>query len=295
MRNVRMLVGVAAVATAGCTVNPKATMLEASSHQTVLAHRANVVGTFYMQASRLDIAFKNAAEAGKPPKWGLTVASEPVEAVDRRFLLLQSSDLMSRTTLVVAKRPNTDLIASIGSEVTDNRIALIQNVAAIAKVAIGFAVSGAAPLNKPFSTRWSLTDPGDFVAATSSQEGWMAWKHSTMPTLTIRVGRAPTTATSYSAGLLKPRMNGVYHSACRPVIVAYKAPDGEEFEWIGKIADPNSVEFSALPRKGKVEFHSQCGVSITNEKDPSSTPDAIAAAAAAQAAAVIEAYKKAQE
>lgn len=278
---------------AGCTVNPKATIVQVNNGEQVLQRQQDSVATFYMQASRLDITFKNTADEGKAAKWAFTVANTPIEATGRRFMLLQHSNLLSRTTLVVAKRPNTDLISSVGSEVADNRIALIQNIASVAKVVVGLAVStNVAPL-QAFTTRFELTQPGDFQTATSATSGWLAWKHKDHDTLTIQIGEAPVTALAYNPTLLRAKMGGLFSSACRPVIVSYTAPNRAAYEWRGKIADPESVEFAALPRKGKVEYHDQCGTSITNEKDPTATPDAVIAAAVAQAAAIKEAYDKA--
>lgn len=50
-----------------------------------------------------------------------------------------------------------------------------------------------------------------------------------------------------------------------------------------------------MPRKGKVEFHAQCGVSVTSEKDPTASLDAVVATGVAQGIAVIEAYENAKK
>ena len=277
-----------------CTVNPKATQMEVASGNEVLQH-PNAVAAFYMQASRLDISFKNTAEEGKPAKWAFTVANSPIEDTRRRFLLLQNSDLFSRTTLVAGKRQNTDLISSIGSDVTDNRVALMQNVGSVAKIAIGLAVSATAPPIKPFTTRFELKNPDKFQPATSTVQDWSAWTHPDIDNLAVQVGPAPVTSLDYQPGLLQPKMNGVFASACRPVIITYTAPNGVDYEWRGKIADADKVEFTAMPRKGKIEYHDQCGSSVTSEKDPTKTTDEIVAAAVTQAAAVKEAYDKAKD
>ena len=288
-------IGIIVAALCGCAVNPKATQIEVSSGDHVLAAQSNAVATYYMQGSRLDIAFRNTAEKDKPPKWTFAVSNTPVEDTRRRFLLLQNSNLLARTTLVAAKRQNTDLLSSIGSEVTDNRVALIQNAGAVAKIAIGLVVSGQAPdPNSPFTARFELTEDSQFTVATADPN-WKAWRHKDQPNLTVRVGPPPVTALVYQPALLRSGMQGVFAAACRPVIVSYKAPDSSEYEWRGKLADSDSVEFTPLPRKGKVEYHDQCGTSVTNDKDPTKSTDDIVAAADTQAAALKEAYDKASK
>ena len=278
----------------GCTVNPKATIVEVTSGDQVMAQR-DAVAAFYMQGSRLEMAFKKISAEGKPEKGALTVASVPIEATARRFLLVQNSDLFSRTTLVVAKRANTDLIASLGSEVQDNRLALIQNVAAVAKVAVGLVVAASPPPLAEFTTEFELANPVEFTAAAAVDASWRAWKHSKDDNLTILVGPTPVTAKPYSADLLRPKLVGIFSAACRPVVVDYSASNGQTFQWRGKIADPDFVEFTVMPRKGKIEYHDQCGTSVTTEKDPTQSNDAIFAAMAAQAAALKEAYDKANK
>lgn len=294
MRAVSLIILMGALTS--CAVNPRATQMEVTSGEQVLAQQNNVVAAFYMQASRLDISFKNTAEPTKPDKWVFAVTDTPVEDARHRFLLLQNSNLLARTTLVAAKRQNTDLISSIGSEVTDNRVSLIQNVGSVAKIAIGALVSRPGtplPANNPFTARFELTDPGKFVTTGSSKPGWQAWRNTDRDGLTILVGPPPVTALPYQRSLLESGMQGVFSAACRPVIVYYTAPDKSEFEWRGKLSDADSVEFTALPRKGKIEYTDQCGTSVTNEKDPTKTTDEIVAAAAAQAQALKEAYDKA--
>jgi len=106
--------------------------------------------------------------------------------------------------------------------------------------------------------------------------------------------RIRQSAVSFSESLFGTRTTGLFVSACRPVIVRYSStPEEDEHKWQGKVADPRFVEFMALPLKGKVEFHGECGASVTTDSDATTTPDALLAAAAAQAVAVAEAYKAA--
>lgn len=214
-RPIASALAVTALSLTGCEVNPKAALHPVSSYQDVFAQDGALAATFYMQGSRVEIAFKNTAEAGKPARYTFTVADIPVEDMRRRFVLLSRSDLWSRTTLVVAKRPNTDLIASVGSEVTDRREELIRNVAGIAKAVLGVAVaSGGAPLSD-FSATWTLRGDSDFEAPKDDAE-WLVYTSTKHPGLELRLGRPPVTAIAYSPKLLGPPLAGIHFAACRP-------------------------------------------------------------------------------
>ena len=102
------------------------------------------------------------------------------------------------------------------------------------------------------------------------------------------------TATPVNTVTFGTARGGIFASACRPVVVTYSLQTGDQ-EWRGKIADPTSLEYIPFPAKGKIEFQTECGASVTDEKDTTGTPDAVLAAAAAQAVAVAEAYKRSKE
>jgi hypothetical protein len=293
-------------ALAGCEVSPKARTVEvwrssagSGGQQPLSANEKKAVAAFYLQASRLDI---DVHQTEDKKDYVLTVANTPVESTDHRLLLVSDDDLFSRTNLNVAKRPNTDLIASIGTDLVDNRIGLINNVASVAKVLIPFVGAGSPTFKvfdpievfDPIKAKWSLKDAPDFIQ-TGGQNVWTYRSTG----LVVTVGPAALTARPYSTGLFAQTRSGVFMAACRPVTVSFAVDEKagvskKEYVWRGKIADPEKLEFVALPRKGKIEFHSECGASVTAERDPSATPDAIAAAAAAAAASVIESSRKAK-
>lgn len=321
---------VVSVGLAGCAVNPRSMIVEATSPEDVTSHSSGMVAAYYLPKTQLDISFKKPAEVaaapaavkdggstatpqgktqpgkevaqGTPGKatssgpWTLEVKNSQVEDASHRYLLIQKSDLLSRTTLNVSKTENTDLPKEIGSEVVDNRATLITNVAAVAKVGIGLLVSSerAATLTEVTAT-WP-GPVGTFDVTTA--DGSDTYTHKTVTALTVVVGPPPVTAYTYDrARILYGRTgNGFFYSACRPVVVAYDPGGGaERYVWKGKVADPAWQEFIPYPRKGKITFHSQCGSSLATEKDPNQTTDALISTAAAQAAAVVEAYEKAKK
>lgn len=357
-------------------VNPRVTMTEARSPGDIVARRENLVTSFYLQGSRLDIALRPtaapapaAAQGGggagagatsgpsgrartgagstasaasgaatqaaqtspqRTRPYELSVAHAAIEDTRRRFTLQTNSDLISRTRLVVAKRENTDIIQSIGSQVTDNRATLINNIAGIATRGIGLLVSGrdANSGGQGFDVRWSLlraerpttgwrrepelpaepdptssSDPAANASETPAAatpappavyRGREIWRHDDAGlNFRITVEPPPVTATLYDASLFGRSLNGIYHAACRRVRVEY-VEAGINYRWEGVVADPNFLEFTPFPRQGKIEFHPQCGVSVTQEGDPTTTPDSLVNTAVTQAVAVITAIEEAR-
>ena len=280
----------------GCAIAPKALTVEATDYETVRANSKNLVASYYLQGSRLDIEFQP-ADAKKAATF--TVASAAAEDTTHRLLLVSQRDLLSRTNLSVTKRPDSDMLSSVGSELVDNRTALITNVGTVLKTVIPLAalVNGDKP-PEPLRVSWSSLDahPGfNAVAGATEPRGGkkdgQIWRYGSTD-LTVEVGPTPVTAERYSNALFAGQKTGLFAATCRSIIVRYTS-QGVDYSYRGKIADPSQVEFVPLPAKGKIEFHDHCGVSVTSEKDSVATPDAIAATAATTAVAVLDSYKKA--
>ena len=318
------------VVVSSCAVNPKATIRPVSTMQDVIDNSSNASSLFYLRGSKLNISVQpeqtgrskegkgNDSKGQSSGKLNLTVTPSLIEDRSSRFVLLQNSDLLSRTKLNVSKLENTDLISEVGVEVTDNRENLIKNLGSIAKTGIGFLVSGSgtAPseeAKKGFQFDFDTvnrivpglqcktddgmpcptTGDGSFVTditGTWTGENYTNFKIevSPPPITSMPVGRTTNGKPDLTSlgQILTPNIGGIFHSSCRPVTVTY----GQQ-KWSGKVADSTFIEYTPLPRKGKLKFHSQCGVSATTEKDSSKTADAIAATAASQLESVIKAIQ----
>lgn len=297
----------AALLLGGCAVNSTVRYQAASDPMAVAAARHDLIDSYVLQKNELRIEFKNTAADGKPPNFDLSVVNTKLEDQSRRLMLLRGDRFWTRTTLNISKVENTDLVASVGVEVEDRRIELIQTGGAILKNLIPFApgVAGQGtpvPVCGDFPKSPCSFVPTDSLTTMKKEKAsigdksvfWFEW------------GAISSTAEESDTvlpNLSRQRRNGLYYAACRDFVVRYVEPvaaggkvptQAKVYEWRGKIADPRYVEFVAFPRKGNVRMHAQCGVSTTSEKDPTKTTDAVISEAITQAIAVRAALDKAE-
>lgn len=305
---------------AGCTANPTVRYHVANNPDDVQAVRGQMIDSFYLQKNRLTIEYKNKAAADKPARYELTVDDTRVEDQTRRFLLLRGDRLWTKTTVNLSKVENTDLISKAGVEVADRRAELIQNVSGIAKQLASLGTLAVAEESctqeiKVTPCVWELTPEeaasreggGKDLVTGPPEEG----KRPSQ--LRVDWGAVPFTAEAVDAVITRlgtTRHNGLYYAACRDVAITYypaapkpqvRDPAAQQNQlrdrlvWRGKIADPRWLDYVAFPRKGSIETHSQCGVSVKTESDPTTSPDSLLNTAVTQAVAIREAIKKADE
>jgi hypothetical protein len=217
---------------------------------------------FYLQGSRIRIQPADA----KPRGYG--VSSEPAESTDYKLALQHDDDFWVTTKVNITKFDNTDLISEIGTEVTDNRIKFIEAAAGLAKTAISdFVAAGPKgieekdlPLEIDLNSLLRGHDnPGAFTLATTSG-------------VSIDIGSIPPDAIPFSKLPPEFSSHALIYSACRSDEV--RATINEEKRTISidetvKIADPNYVQSVHLPSSGKVKMHSECGVSVTTDREES--------------------------
>ncbi|MBR7619968.1 hypothetical protein JKL49_11260 [Phenylobacterium sp. 20VBR1] len=283
----------------------------AESGADVTAVRGKLVDSFYLQSNQLTIEYKNVAAADKPVRDELVVTNKKTEDKGRRIMMLHDDPIWTKTTVNIVKTDNTDLISSIGVEVTDRRSELITNSATVIKTLVPLFAAAAGGTPKVCdgvdpATAPCVWQPG----APSGPARNLVVKMEPPSKTAIALDDTPTAYESVAKG----RLNGIYYAACRNLKISYfpeatvaaaeaaaKAAGKSEaagtptaaLVWEGKVADPHYVEFIAFPRKGSVTMHSQCGASVTAEKDPTATADALISATVAQAMAIKDAIDKA--
>ena len=290
----------AAMLLGGCVANPTVRYAEANSPEAVAEAAPHLIDSFYMQQSGVMLGFRSAGASGKdsPPGLVVTVARQQDER--HRLMLLRGDKLWTRTTISLAKVENTDLIESAGVEVEDRRVALIQNFAGAVRTAS--LLLGASPgFSEPIYLKdcsgfpdqdCTLEQPGELHIPREGGEavaprGSLKVRWSAVP-------QSAVSAASFYASLGSRPANGLYYSACRDLDISY-AEDGGTGDygqpvqrihsWHGRIADPDWIEFVAFPRKGGIRMHSQCGVSVTSERDPTRPADEVLGALIEQAIA----------
>jgi len=301
----RRTVPLLAIALGGCAADPSVRYVEASSPQAVAQAGDRLIDSFDLQRNDIHIELRNNAAAGKPPDLDLEVTDMRAEEPELRLMMLRDDKLWTRTSVSLAKVENSDLIDSAGVAVEDRRAELIQTAGAAAKLFASIAPaagpdSGPREEIKRFEGCGGFPErPCDLMRASEVGVPRAAQKESGPSGLWVTWGPVPATAipiSEFKEQLTSRHVHGLYYSACRSLEISFtyfdlnSTPVREiDFRWKGKIADPRWVDFVRFPRKGSIRMHSQCGVSISNEGDPTQSNAALIGAAIAQAAAVRQA------
>lgn len=296
MRRIFLLAGLMGLS--GCAADPSVRYVEATSPAAVADAAPKLIDSFYLQRNDVGIALHNSAADGKPPNWDLLVTDVRAEEPAHRIMILRDDNAWTRTNVSLAKIENSDLIDSAGISVEDHRAELIETVATAAKTLVPLMV-GASP-----GEQENQSIPGceniAMRACTLPQPSELGISHAAAtrgdPSLRISWGAVPASAlptATFIAQLGTRHVHGLYYAACRGLEIRAVGegptngyPQQAIFSWKGKIADPRWVEFVRFPRKGSIRMHSQCGVSISSEADPTQSTAALITTALTQAAAV---------
>lgn len=279
-----------------CSADPTVSYKVATGPGDAVANQSKLIDSFYRQRNELTIEFKAPKDDKAPPE-ALVVANRRLEDTRARIMMLRADPFWTQTTVNLTKVENTDLIATAGSEVTDRRNDILTNAGAVLKLVLPLALGAAAKANAPPCPDEITAKP--CVWSLPLSDDGTGKELELAPTLNIKWGAAPKTALPLAGGqyddFIKRPQHGMLYSACRDVTLTYTAAgtvNKAVFTWHGKVADPNFLEFVAFPRKGEIDFHSECGVSVKTEKDPTLTPDALIATTVTQIFAVKDAIDK---
>lgn len=232
--------------------------------------KGDEIDSFYFQRSIIKIdrvGTKKTAEGTEVDDVNAT--SIPAEFTDFKIGIRRADSVGVKTNLNVSKRPNTDLVSEAGVEVVDTRVDTITKIGSIVTkvVPVAFdAEKGLEPsaLPKLIQTQVLLKGVGR-----AAKEGVDA-----SDGVTIDFGPVPPDAEGIDKLPSKFVATGIIYSACRQATVSFKYK-GNNYKQAVKVADPNFYERVAFPVKGKISFHTECGVSVTSEKDTGVSPNAV--------------------
>ncbi|WP_457097858.1 hypothetical protein [Lysobacter sp. P5_B9] len=271
--------------------------------------------TFAFQDSVIIIDAKRDEKGNALEPLQLTVTSVPVDYTDYKVAMYRRGSLGVKTNVVISKYENTAMPKEVGSEVVDTRIDLIKQIGGLLVTAVTFSE----PESKveKFPKRINVSsllrnsdDTGKGKVVESDEE----------PTVEINVAAVEKDAMQVpkkgdpNDSLFGHTTSNFYYPACRTatvtVTVECKTPDKtvDGKKVVGKtesckqdlppvkISDSRFLQSVNLPQKGKIVMHSQCGVSVSTDKDSGvSSNAAIVAELAKQVAAVKEAVDKKNE
>lgn len=271
-----------ALTISACSVAPTVRYTTINSSNDTTGNEADF---FYLQSSTVSVA--STRDPVSKAITDFSIQSTPIESTSKRLSITRDDPFYAKTTMNITKLPNTDLIKEIDTDVKDHRIAIITTVGTlISKVA-----AYAANVNEIDESKLPLKIDMTQSMSTTGRESRILHDSNGITTI---LGPVPTEAKPVSE-LPTNKVNYAIYAACRQATVAFKH-EGIVYSKNLKISDPRYFQYVAFPVKGKVAFHSECGVSTTNEKDASvSTSSEIADALVIQGKAIKDAIDAAKK
>ncbi|NHZ33380.1 hypothetical protein [Massilia rubra] len=282
----RTAVAACALMLGGCAVAPSVQYRKIASPGDV---HATMFDAFALQQSHIRIDGGQKGKTGKLDPASLTMTSIPVEYEEFKLGVEHADAWGVRTNLNLKKFDNTDMVQEAGTEVVDNRVELITKVGGILVKAAGLDAKGLGLSNLPMIVR-----PLPIMVAERIERD--ARSGVAVPGATIDFGALPRDAQAISALPLSGKVSAFVYAACRSATVRVSLGDAGHFTKTVKISDPRYFQLVNFPVKGKITAHSECGVSVTTDKDPGTRSGLdIAEALVTQAIAIKEAIAAAKE
>lgn len=284
---------------AGCSSQPKA-FYEIPPAQGALIKGEKYTGDweglpkFTLAKSQLVFSY---IDKEKKPAQMISVPAEAESLTNypTRFLLRQDDPWGVDTHLKVTKRDNTELLASIGTEVEDKRVKYIEAGAGVLVGLIGAAALDGSTVNLPISIdsykmlQLLASDRKAVSDATGKIEG-----PSGKIDFKISFGEVADDAIDVSKFASKASTESqktIFYSACRNVSVTFvNGPLGEQ-TFSATVADPRYVQTLKFPEKGSIDFHTSCGANTTSSPSGASSSIDLVNAVIAQTKTVREAWK----
>jgi hypothetical protein len=216
--------------------------------------------SFSFQQSLVKVDAKKDDKGAPLSPLEIVSVSVPIEFPDFKIALRRADSFGVRTNLNITKFDNTDLIKEVGTEVVDNRVDLIGKIGGILAKVVAFSGDvKAADLPVVINTYKVLLgnkiEGGAIRDVPSGQSG-----------ITLDFDALPKDAKPMSDFPVGKKASALYYSACRNITVKVKLSTGVYSQSL-RISDPRYFQVAGLPIKGKIVMHSQCGASVTSEKD----------------------------
>jgi hypothetical protein len=262
---------------------------------------------YFLQHSRLELSLTESSQEGsgdapavKTPV--LTFKSTPVEDASRKLAISPNKNWQGVTTLSLVKHANSDLVSSLGVEVTNDVIANIGELGAIIVKGVPLLslMGAAAETERPClaSNGTALKYDANLSDKSGASETFVIQGNAREPAkdcVRILVDRIPPDAMPYDELPTLASTDSFYYAACRKVSIRVEHR-GQTLQVEGRISDPRFVQAVKFPAKGALTMHSQCGVSVTSEKAANqTTASAIVEALATQGKAIKDAIDAAKK
>lgn len=286
---------------AGCSVIPEVKYKQITQG----ADMKDMADAYYLQRSIVSIEASTQQKTNtKDQKLAVTeivVRSTPKEFRDMKVGIKPIEGWRTKTMVNVTKMPNTELVASIGSEVEETLSKHITEYGgAIAKVA-ALAVSFGAMRDRDVcihSDKQPITLDLATVIKDKTQNKFKG--HSDQQCIEVELGDYPvdavdTKSDSGSLNLPTDNTSYFYYSSCRDATITIHQDAESTVVKTVRISDPSRVQRVQFPAKGSIVMHSECGVSVQTEKTSGNPTSAVIEALATQGKAIKEAIDSAKD
>lgn len=261
----------------GCTVLPSVEYRAITTPDDM----AGMTDAFYRQQTKIEISVVATNTAGATAG-ELLIVSRPAEYRASKLGIKALTDWRSSTVVTLNKYPNTDLINSIGIEVTDITAKAITEYGGAFVKLIGLGVSGEAPqpciVSGPTLTLVVGPQGGTFDGNNPEKKGCIS----------VTLGALPPDAMPADKLPMNQQTHNFYYSACRDATVTIKQATSDVVKTL-RVADPSHVQFVQFPPKGTITSHSECGVSVQTDKAAVDNGAAVVNALATQGKAIKDA------
>ncbi|WP_123961362.1 hypothetical protein [Dickeya fangzhongdai] len=189
--------------------------------------------------------------------------------------------LFTKTSINITKVDNTDRVKEIGVDTEDNREKIIKEFGALAVAGTTLVARSTSRKTLPVAK----TDTAQ-TEVVNIDDAILNRNHESLPLFRdynaeITLGSVPVDAipaawiTQSSAENLDKIKHHFIYASCRDAVIKIRKDKIVQETIYARVSDPRYVQAVALPVKGKVTTHSQCGVSVVTEKNSQSTDTAV--------------------
>ncbi|WES88425.1 hypothetical protein OHJ28_12750 [Dickeya fangzhongdai] len=191
--------------------------------------------------------------------------------------IVPKESLFTKTNINITKFDNTDRVKEIGVDTEDNREKIVKEFGALAVAGITAIAWSDSPTTKSDTVQTKFVNVDDNILNSNNGKINLFRDYDAEITLeSVPVDAIPADWVTHSSAenLDKIKHHFIYASCRDAVIKVKKAGAVEETVYV-RVNDPRYLQAVALPVKGKVTTHSQCGVSVVTEKNSQSTDTAV--------------------
>lgn len=176
----------------------------------------------------------------------------------------------------IASRPNSMLVQDVTTDIQDKRVEFIKDIGAIIVGAIGkpSADKATPPLgfqgvvNLADALRANKSRAGGEVASLKNKKIGMQGE---MVVVNVRLSPVSADAIERDRFPFSSVQSTLVYSACRDATIELSYKDDTKYVGTVRIPDPNFIQTVGFPKSGKIEFHDQCGVSVSHGKSVTSS------------------------